>query len=409
MASRRKKSRRKPWVVLLALVLVLAVIAGACFYLFVYKGYTVDELLQFSQPRQPSLGQDQEGSRPSDGNDSAEKGGDSSDGSVAQGSIETGELSIHFLELGNKYAGDCTLIQYGDTEILIDAGSRQGSAETIVKYIQTYCTDGILEYVIATHADQDHISAFVGTTKAPGIFDSFECQTIIDFPLTNKTSQIYQNYCKKRDEEVENGAVHYTALQCWNNEDGASRSYSLGEGVTMSILYNYYYENYSSDENNYSVCMLLTQGDYHYLFTGDLEESGESYLVQYNELPQCKLFKGGHHGSKTSNTDALLSVVRPEVVCICCCAGSPEYTSNNDNTFPTQAAVDRIAKYTDRIYVTTLATDIDLEGGTWNYASMNGNIVVSSDGIHFSVVCSNNDTLLKDTQWFQENRVWNGA
>lgn len=35
-------------------------------------------------------------------------------------SITTSDFSIHFLELGNKYAGDCTLIKCGDTEVLID-------------------------------------------------------------------------------------------------------------------------------------------------------------------------------------------------------------------------------------------------------------------------------------------------
>ena len=85
----------------------------------------------------------------------------------ATGTIETGELSIHFLELGNKYTGDCTLIKIGDTEVLIDAGSRKGSAETLVPAVSEYCTDGVLEYVIATHADQDHIAAFVGTNEFP--------------------------------------------------------------------------------------------------------------------------------------------------------------------------------------------------------------------------------------------------
>jgi hypothetical protein len=52
--------------------------------------------------------------------------------------IVTDELSIHFLELGNGNTGDCTLIDIGDTEILIDAGSRKGSAKTIRKYIDQY-------------------------------------------------------------------------------------------------------------------------------------------------------------------------------------------------------------------------------------------------------------------------------
>ena len=59
--------------------------------------------------------------------------------------ITNSDLSIHFLELGNEYTGDCTLIKVGDTEVLIDAGSRKGSAEAIVPYIAEFCTDGVLE------------------------------------------------------------------------------------------------------------------------------------------------------------------------------------------------------------------------------------------------------------------------
>ena len=99
--------------------------------------------------------------------------------------VETEELTICFPELGNKYAGDCTLIKVGDTEILIDAGSRQASADRLGSYIDRYCTDGVLEFVVATHAHQDHIAAFVGTNAAPGIFARYECKKIIDFARTN--------------------------------------------------------------------------------------------------------------------------------------------------------------------------------------------------------------------------------
>ena len=178
--------------------------------------------------------------------------------SPVEGGIVTDLLSIHFLELGNKYTGDCTLIKVGNTEVLIDAGSRKGSAATIVPYVQQYCTDGVLEYVIATHAHQDHIAGFVGTITADGVFESFVCQTIIDFPLTDATSKIYKDYVSLREAEVESGAKHYTALECWNNENGASRSYTLAEGITMNFLYQEFYEKKTSDENDYSVCMLLS-------------------------------------------------------------------------------------------------------------------------------------------------------
>ena len=315
------------------------------------------------------------------------------------GDIITDDLSIHFLEVGNKYTGDCTLIKVGNTEVLIDAGSRKGSAATIVPYIQQYCTDGVLEYVIATHAHQDHIAGFVGTTSADGVFESFVCETIIDFPLTDATSGIYNDYVSLRDAEVQSGAKHYTALECWNNANGAARSYTLAEGITMNFLYQEFYEVETSDENDYSVCMLLSQGNNHYLFTGDLEGHGEKSLVESNDLPDCVLFKGGHHGSPTSNTTELLSVIKPDIVCVCCCCGSDEYTDNVANMFPSQAFVDRVAPYTDQVYVTTMVTEDD------GYQSMNGNIVVTSDGTSVSVNCSNNNILFKDTEWFSKNRT----
>ena len=311
------------------------------------------------------------------------------------------ELQIHFLTLGNKYTGDCTLIKVGNTEVLIDAGSRQSSAEVIVDYVSDYCTDGVLEYVIATHADRDHIAAFVGTTTVDGIFESFVCQTIIDFPRTGKAGgDLYEKYVVAREAEVAAGATHYTALECLNNENGAKRSYTLAEGITMNFLYQKFYEEDTSDENDYSVCTLFTQGNNNYLFTGDLEKDGEASLVASNNLPKCKLFKAGHHGSKTSSTTELLAVIQPEIVCVCCCCGSDEYTKENANQFPTQAFVDRIAQYTSKVYVTTIVAE-----NTDGFAPMNGNIVVKSKGGDVTVECTNNTTVLKDTDWFKANRT----
>ena len=325
-------------------------------------------------------------------------------GESSGGEEENDDLSIHFLEVGNQYTGDCTLIKVGDTEVLIDAGSRKGSAETLVPYIQQYCTDGVLEYVIATHAHQDHIAGFVGTSKAKGIFESFVCETIIDYTQSNSDSQIRKDYEEYRDAEVVAGATHYTVLECWNNENGAKRSYELGEGVTMNFLYQQYYEKPSNDENEYSVCMLLSQGDNHYLFTGDLEKNGEKSLLENNTLPKCKLYKAGHHGSPTSSTSDLLAVIQPELVCVCCCCGSDEYTDNVANMFPSQAFVDRIAPYTDKVYVTTVISE-DRKSGV----SMNGNIVVSTQNGEIQVNCSNNNVIFKDTDWFKKNRTMPNA
>ena len=341
------------------------------------------------------------------GNIKGEKRDPAEGGSGSESEGTTAELQIHFLELGSKYTGDCIYIKIGDTDILVDGGCREASADTIERYVDALCTDNTLEYVIVTHADQDHIAAFAGNGTYASLFERFVCEKIIDFPKTGKTTDVYNRYVSSRNKEVEVGAVHYTALECYNNINGAQQSYELSEGVTLNFLYNYYYEHSTSDENNYSVCFYINQGDYNYLFTGDLEESGEAFLVQNNDLPHCKLYKAGHHGSKTSSTEALLSVIQPEYVCVCCVAGSPEYTVTNENMFPTQLMIDRVAKYTKNIFVTSLVVD-PVEGQKkWGgITSMNGNVTVCSNGVDFTVTGSNNSTILKDTDWFKQNRTW---
>jgi competence protein ComEC len=318
---------------------------------------------------------------------------------------ETSQLDIHFLELGNQYTGDCTYIKAGDTDILIDAGSRKDSATTITKYVNKYCTDGVLEYVIATHADQDHIAAFVGSS-GKGIFDVYRIGTLIDFPRSDKGTQIYKDYQAKRATIIEKyGTQHYTALEWWKEEKGLTKSIEIADGITMNVLYQKYYENSHSDENNYSVCVMFSQGDNHYLFTGDLEQAGEQSLVASNDLPKVKLYKGGHHGSKTSSSAALMKKIQPEIVCVCCCAGSTEYNAAPLNTFPTQTFINNVAPYTDKIYVTTLGI-AGSDGKTANFTSMNGNITVSSKGGEVTVNCTNNNTILKETAWFKANRTW---
>lgn len=314
------------------------------------------------------------------------------------------DVDIHFLELGNKYTGDCTYIKVGDNDILIDAGSRQDSATTIKKYITAsgLCEDGKLEYVIATHAHQDHIAGFVGSKNHTGIFDSFKIDNLITFANTNSETTLYKNFKSKVESLKEKGTNVLTAAEWWNNSNPTvKREIDLGPGVTLKALYQKFYEETTSDENDYSVCAMLEQGSNNYLFTGDLEKEGESSLVDSNTLPKVQLFKGAHHGSYTANTDKLLNVIQPETVCICCCAGSDEYTKTPENMFPAQVAIDRIGKWTDKVYVTTV------DDGKGGYKSLNGNIHYSClEGTTITVTGSNNSIILKETDWFKTNRTW---
>lgn len=343
--------------------------------------------------------------------------------------ISKENLSIHFLQLGNGSNGDCIYIKAGDTDVLIDAGSKLTYSKALGDYVDRYCSDGKLEFVVATHADSDHISGFVGTTAAKGIFERYECETIIQFARTNNSTSIYKDYCAKRDAAHVKGANVYTALECYNNSNGAQREYQLASGITMKILYQEYYETRSSNENDYSVCLMISEqyardgktGTNNYLLLGDLEESGERSLVNCNpDLPEVVLYKGGHHGSKTSACVELLEKIKPQIVCICCVAGSVEYLTstpqNLSHSFPAQEFIDRIATYTDKVYVTDVAT-IKLDTSTGRYkdvdtAPLNGDIVVASTNGVVSTYFSHSDAKLKDTDWFAAYRVcpkaWQG-
>ena len=68
--------------------------------------------------------------------------------------------------------------------------------------------------------------------------------------------------------------------------------------------------------------------------------------------------------------------------------------------------IDRVAKYTDRVYVTSMFNETTKE-----FESLNGNIIISSNGSNIGVSATNNITKLKDSAWFNEivYVVYNGA
>ena len=415
MASKRQKkkafkttkkvAKKYPIIVIFVLLVIIAlVVVGIILY---KNGYFDKWFKKASEPTQTTQTETHEVHKADDGYSE---------------NIIYNNFQIHFMELGNKYTGDSTYIKAGDVDILIDAGSRGGSASTINEYIKNYCTDGKLEYVIATHAHQDHISGFAGTSDSKaknykgekvsktGVLYYYEVGTIIDFSfkgekkdaVNNKTansedlgtSTEYGKYLAAREYAVSKGAKHYTAKELWDSD---KKSFTLADGITMDILYNKFYFEAASNENDYSVCTMFNYNDKHFLLTGDLEHSGEEALANYygDNLPHCELFKGGHHGSNTASNECLLSKITPSMCCVCCCAGATEYSPNSDIQFPSQEFINRIAKYTSRVYVTTLFNEVTLKN-----ESMNGNIIVSFDGTNLGIKASNNLIRLKDTEWF---------
>ena len=246
------------------------------------------------------------------------------------------ELKIYFFPLGNNLEGDCCIITYKDIQILVDAGSKSSSCETIINQIEEIkMKDKVWDYIIVTHSDEDHIAAFCTNYEFPnndnGIFQYFinnniQIGTLIDFDFTNDDtvhllsqdkyfkSQVCQRYFKKRDSMILNKQIerYFTASQCcWkireknnfidskdlNNkgyikakENGATNSFELAPKLSLNILYNYYYDHRitskeypdgtpnisSGDINIISTCFLIKYDSQKFLFTGDLGEIDSS-------------------------------------------------------------------------------------------------------------------------------------
>ena len=143
-------------------------------------------------------------------------------------------------------------------------------------------------------------------------------------------------------------------------------------------------------------------------------------------LPEVDLFKAGHHGSKTSSNACLLKIIKPAICVVSCCCGTDEYTGVTANQFPTQAFIDRIATYNDRVYVTrifetytikTAQTKTEKTGvgigkqyiSTSGYKPMNGNVCVSCNGDAIGLWASNNLIKLKDSEWFKSKVTLDGV
>ena len=448
--EKKSKKKKKSGVVFTILfILLLVVIAGGAFLYF--NGYLDNIIAEIggnknnlnngsngsNNNQKPDSGNNDGNNGSSSGSNPGTTGGNSSNSGITEG-VKYDDFQIHFMTLGNDKAGDSIYIKAGDTDILIDAGSRSGSSSTTIEYMKEYVKDGKFEYVIMTHGDQDHIEAF------PNILKVFSADTIIYNQFTCKTTTAYKNTIAAFASQQSKGASIYYAGDCYNNLNGARRQYQLSSNVTMDILYNkYYYEKgYTSSsapsgwENNYSVCTLFTYTtngkSKYFMLTGDLEKEGEEAMASYYDsstsektLPEVDLFKAGHHGSKTSSNDCLLSLIKPKMCVVSGGCGTNEYTGVTDNQFPTQTFISRIAKYTDRVYVTsiyesyTIATKQDGQnvpgvevGGnyikTTGFKEMNGNVVVSCNG-EIGLFCSNNYIKLKDSEWFNTKITIDGV
>lgn len=282
------------------------------------------------------------------------------------------ELKVTFLDLygnsNNQQIGDSIFIEYGDIDILIDAGEKASGSCTVVPFLLEHVEDKKLEMIITTHADSDHLGGMVGLSgkdmygalEAPGI----EYQYIVDFGY-EADSKVYKDYVELRNARVQEGATYLNIKEIFNEENlEAAAHFYLGEDMFLDFLdYKTYGIADIDDDNDRSVSCLLTHGEKKILLCGDSEKKEESYLTKLN-IGKVDVFKANHHGSPTSNTKNLLDQIRPEYVVICS-------SEENKYNLPKKTIISRLIEYTQNVYATFISGNIEV-------ISKNNNITITS-------------------------------
>ena len=141
-----------------------------------------------------------------------------------------------------------------------------------------------------------------------------------------------------------------TAQECGVPVETAytGQQYTIGTGTLTVLLPGVDTDTAGSDDatNDMSLCLRFEAGNFTFLDTGDAERNEEAALAeQYPFRLRSTVFKAGHHGSSTSNTQTLLWQVQPQLVVASC-------GLNNDYGHPHRAALENFAAVGAEVYRT---------------------------------------------------------
>lgn len=265
------------------------------------------------------------------------------------------DLEIHFIDVGQ---GDCSLIKWEDSAMLIDCGERD-QADKVLKYLKKQDVKK-LDYIIATHPHSDHIGAMAEIISSVETGKVIAPKVSSDMTPTTKT---YERFLQAlRDKALKLTAAKpktvYTFEPAAGTEGKKPPSFEI-------LAPNGDYD----DLNNYSVVIRLTYGSTSYLFTGDAEKKSETDILSLGEELDSDLLKAGHHGSSTSTSEDFLAEVSPKYCVIQCGEG-------NSYGHPHAETIEKLG-------------DI---GAKWYSTDRDGNIVVYSDGESIFVQTENGGT-----------------
>jgi len=246
---------------------------------------------------------------------------------------DKGRLTVAFLDVGQ---GDAIFIESGGIQILIDGGPNKSVISELSNVMPFY--DRSIDALILSHPHKDHVGGLVEVLKrydVDFVFDSGDTSSIAEFAEFKKLIR------QKNIEEI-----------------FARRGMriNLGGGTYFDVLLPDEFEK-STDPHKNMVVGRLTHGENCFLMMGDAERSLEFKIL--GDDIACEVLKVGHHGSKTSTSEAFLSAVNPEIVVI-------QLGAANRYGHPYQAILEGLLATGAKVF----RTDVD------------GSIIMESDGKH---------------------------
>lgn len=245
----------------------------------------------------------------------------------------SGQLKAHFLDVGQ---GDSILIQLPNGQnMLIDAGTSEAGG-SVVSYLKKQGINKI-NYLVATHPHADHVGGMIAVVQ------SLEVEKVY-MPRVSHTTTTFENLLttiKAKGLKINKAQAGVTII----NQDGIKAGFvaPCGSGY--------------DDLNNYSAVVKVEYGSTAFLFAGDTESASEQEMIASGANLKADVLKVGHHGSRSSTTQAFLSSVSPKYAVISCGAG-------NSYGHPHQETLDRLKK----AGVQTYRTDTQ------------GTVIITSDG-----------------------------
>ncbi|MBR1885646.1 MAG: DNA internalization-related competence protein ComEC/Rec2 [Schwartzia sp.] len=225
---------------------------------------------------------------------------------VLRNALRPGEMAVHFIDVGQ---GDAALVTtpHGHAFMIDTGGVRDGffdlGGRVDVPYLlQNGVTE--LDAVFLTHAHEDHAAGLAGILR----------RLPVERVLT----------------AAEGEAAYRASLGLSSAEMGKAPFISVEEGtrftldsVTIDVLFAPEAPKSVRSGNEASNVYRVSYGKASFLFTGDLEKEQEARLLEKSPgALQSTVLKVGHHGSKTSTSEAFLAAVAPRWAVICVGAGN---------------------------------------------------------------------------------------